>query len=141
MSASTGAQRALLLSKAETVITIETMLVLPQAIRVYPSGLLFHGSNLLFGILLLRNKLFGKKTTILGINASSLMISYPIFLVIFSLVTIPRVGSAPLLLAWYLFLGKQLLDHAGITIQPKMLVLLVIISFVGFFLSLILIGA
>jgi hypothetical protein len=80
-----------------------------QGSGIYPSFLLVSIAGVILSSMMLKSKLFNRKTAVVGILANATGLTYYLFLVLLpGQVFLPLSVSAVFLLTWYLLIGRQL---------------------------------
>lgn len=112
-TATTDAQRSLLLAAGEALLAIHNPGSIRQGTGIYTSLFLVLLAGLIISIVMLRSDVFGKATAWAGILANSFGLGHFIAMLVApatpEILAIPSVISAPFRIAWYVLIALRLI--------------------------------
>jgi hypothetical protein len=112
--ATTAAERSNLMAAAEALLARNNPGFLYQGTGIYLSLFLVLLAGLIISVVMLRGRVFGKATAIMGILANGIGLCYFLVLVLAPVVIwIPHSVSAPFRVIWYFLIAVRLFKLAG----------------------------
>jgi hypothetical protein len=113
-TATTEAQRTMLLAAGEALLAMHNPGAIHQGTGIYLGLLLVTIAALVFSVIMLRSSVFGRATALVGIVATVSQLGYFVALPLaFAVVALPFVVSAPFRLTWYVLIAVKLFRLAA----------------------------
>lgn len=121
----TDAQRSMLLSAGQAMLSIYNPGTVYQGTGIYLSFLLVAGAGLLISIAMLRSTIFGRTTAYIGILASVLDLGYCLTVILVPGAALAVIGTlfvasaGLLLMIWHILIGLRLLQMGNVARHLK----------------------